>query len=142
VSAISQELQAAVCARAANRCEYCLFPQDCSLAVFEVDHVTPRSQGGLTALNNLALACPLCNAHKWAHQRGIDPTSGESVLLFDPRTQIWHEHFRWASERPFEIEGVTPCGRVTVMTLRMNDPRIVALREAFSKLGLPIKPSI
>jgi hypothetical protein len=140
VSVIPEQLRADVVARAWGRCEYCLFLQEWSLGEFEVDHVIPRSQGGPTALDNLALACPLCNAHKWAHQQGRDTATGETVPLFNPRTQVWHEHFQWSTANPFEIEGITPCGRATVAMLYMNHPRVVALRQLLSEMGVPIKP--
>jgi len=42
----------------ANRCcEYCLYPQAASSTLLEIDHVIPESKGGLTKLDNLALAC-------------------------------------------------------------------------------------
>jgi hypothetical protein len=139
MSIVSPQLRAAVVARAAGRCEYCLFPEEWHLSEFEVDHVLPRSQGGLTALDNLALACPLCNGHKWAHQQGADPVTGDTVPLFSPRTQAWREHFRWSTVSPFEIEGITPCGRATVLTLQLNLPRAVALRQALSEVGVSIR---
>jgi hypothetical protein len=139
MSGIPEHLHAAVVARAGARCEYCLFPQQWSQAEFEVDHVLPRSQGGATSLDNLALACTLCNAHKWAHQQGSDPSTGDLVSLFNPRTQIWRGHFAWAEATPFVLQGCTPCGRATVALLQMNNPRVVALRQALAQLGVPIQ---
>lgn len=139
MSAVSEQLRVAVSARAWGRCEYCLFPQEWNLGVFEVDHVTPRSQGGLTVLENLALACPLCNGHKWAHHQATDVATGVTVALFNPRTQVWSEHFRWSATIPYQIEGLTPSGRATVDRLHMNDPRVVALRRAFAEMGIPIQ---
>jgi hypothetical protein len=43
--------------RAHRRCEYCLYPQSASSTLLEIDHVIPESKGGLTELDNLALAC-------------------------------------------------------------------------------------
>jgi len=41
------------------------------------------------------------------------------VALFNPRTQVWEEHFEWAGDR---ITGTTSIGRVTVRVLNMNHP--------------------
>ena len=43
----------------------------------------------------------------------------KEVALFNPRTQVWEEHFRWASDKQ-TIEGLTQIGRATVATLSMN----------------------
>jgi hypothetical protein len=42
------------------------------------------------------------------------------VLLFNPRTQVWSEHFRW-TEDGLRIAGLTPVGRVTVVALHLSD---------------------
>jgi hypothetical protein len=57
--------------------------------------------------------------------------------LFNPRRQIWSEHFQWSPEK-WEIEGITPCGRATVATLRMNDPEIVGIRRLLTELGVQV----
>lgn len=139
MSAVPEHLRSAVVARAWGRCEYCQFPEEWSLGEFDVDHVIPRSRGGTTTLDNLALACPHCNACKWAHQDGTDTATGETVPLFNPRTQAWREHFQWSAATASEIEGITPCGRATVTRLQLNHPRAVALRQALSELGIPVQ---
>jgi hypothetical protein len=57
-----------------------------------------------------------------------DPQTNESVALFNPRRQIWREHFRWDSEG-VRIEGTTPRGRATVVALKLNRPLAVAVRK-------------
>jgi 5-methylcytosine-specific restriction endonuclease McrA len=52
-------------ARAGHRCEYCHLPTRGQAGTFPIDHVTPRSLAGPTTLDNLALACPGRNGHKW-----------------------------------------------------------------------------
>ena len=89
--------RAAVVRRAGNRCEYCQLPAQLQVGGFEVDHIVPRSRGGQTDWANVALACPHCNARKWAHVEGEDPASGQQVALFNPRTQRWEDHFQWAA---------------------------------------------
>ncbi|MGH7168835.1 MAG: HNH endonuclease [Gemmataceae bacterium] len=79
MTAFSDEVRDAVVGRAGGRCEYCHLPTRGQVATFPIDHVQRRGSGGETILENLALACPLCNAHKWAHTTGTDPLSGASV---------------------------------------------------------------
>ena len=71
----SNLLRDAVVRRARNRCEYCQLPAHLQVGGFEVDHILPRSRGGQTDLANVALACPHCNARKWAYIDGEDPRS-------------------------------------------------------------------
>ena len=41
-----------------NRCEYCLTPQEMTLATFHLDHIIPRLAGGMTRFKNLCLRYP------------------------------------------------------------------------------------
>lgn len=50
---------------------------------------------------------------------GIDPETGLRGSLFHPRRQVWAEHFKW-SEDGLSVVGLTPTGRATVETLRLN----------------------
>ena len=94
--------------------------------MFHMDHVIPRVAGGPTTADNLALACVSCSLRKWAHQTALDPDSAEEVPLFNPRTQIWAEHFRWEGER---VLPLTPTGRATVVALALNRSVILAIRQ-------------
>src|SRR5207253_9148302 len=53
-----------------GRCAYCLSPQALMNVTFEVDHILPEKEGGLTVSDNLAFSCPLCNGFKGARTRG------------------------------------------------------------------------
>jgi hypothetical protein len=132
----SDEMRAAVGARADDRCEYCHLPTRGQVATFPIDHVLPLSSGGETILDNLALACPHCNAHKSAHTTGIDPLSGASGPLFHPRRQLWSDHFQWSIQEIGLLEGKTPCGRATITRLHINDAEMVAIRQLLATLGL------
>jgi hypothetical protein len=136
VSVVSEPIRAAIVARARDLCEYCRLPQRGQVARFPVDHVLPRSSGGLTELANLALACPHCNGLKWAHQEWTDELSGNAVLLFNPRAQTWEDHFEWSAENPVVVLGKTATGRATVACLKMNDPDMLAIRLLLSELNL------
>jgi hypothetical protein len=119
--------------RADQRCEYCHLPQAAvPFSPFHVEHITARQHGGDDNLSNLALACDRCNLHKGPNLSGIDPDSGEVVVLFHPRRDSWNGHFRWNGA---EIVGLTPSGRATVQTLQMNAKRRVQLRAKLQATG-------
>ena len=119
--------------RAGQRCEYCRLPQAVGLAIrFHIEHIRPSQHGGGDALDNLALACPNCNWHKGPNLSGVDPASDAVVPLFNPRAQLWIEHFSLVGLR---IIGVTPLGRATVQLLRMNAPDRVEVRQELELRG-------
>lgn len=136
MSAFSDVRRAEVTSHAGHRCEYCHLPTRGQVATFPIDHVIPRNAGGTTATDNLALACPHCNAHKWTAVEATDPDTGEACRLFHPRQDRWDDHFEWSSVRPGELVGRTPVGRVTTAGLRINDPGMVSLRSLLAELGL------
>jgi 5-methylcytosine-specific restriction endonuclease McrA len=115
--------------RAGNACEYCRIPQDATLLIsFHIEHVVPRQHGGSDEPGTLALACDRCNAYKGPNLTSIDPDSNAIVPLFNPRQDIWGDHFAVQGGR---IAGLTAKGRATVRLLNMNAPRRVELREAW-----------
>jgi hypothetical protein len=132
MSDISASLRADVVHRAGERCEYCRLSQRGQEAAFHIDHVVPRAAGGLTTLDNLALACVSCSLRKWAKQTASDPDSGQELPLFNPRTHAWAEHFRWEGQR---IVPLTPTGRATAAALAMNRPLILAIRQEEAAIG-------
>lgn len=140
MSAVSRELRREVGARAGTRCEYCLLPAHIQSGSFPVDHILPHSRGGETELGNLALACPQCNEQKWAHVDGVDPVSGQTVSLFNPRDDRWGDHFRWSADEPMVFEGRTLRGRATIERLQMNHPEMVALRRFLANAGIAFEP--
>jgi HNH endonuclease len=142
MSTLSNSLRDEVVRRAGNCCEYCQLPAQLQIGAFEVDHILPRSRGGQTDLANLALACPHCNARKWAYIDGEDPISGQAVALFNPRMQEWADHFQWSEHRSFEIEGITAHGRATVVRLHMNHPGLISIRRLLAELGLPWRAEV
>lgn len=94
MSDIPAKLRTEVVSRAGDRCEYCQLAQVGQEATFHIDHVMPRLAGGVTTLDNLALACVSCSLRKGATQAAQDPTTGELVPLFSPRRDRWSEHFQ------------------------------------------------
>lgn len=106
------------------------------VATFPIDHIVPRSAGGETTPDNLALACPHCNGRKWVRTQANDPLTGELVELFSPRTENWDDHFRWSETEPVILEGKTPRGRATIALLELNHRKLVETRELLLELGL------
>ncbi len=137
MSKIPLRIRQAVAERAAKRCEYCQLPVDGQVATFPVDHVVPESRSGPTALDNLALACPHCNS-KWACERDTDPVTGQVVALFNPRVQIWSDHFQWSRRDPVRLDGKTPCGRATIERLQINAPTMLEARRLLRLAGLKV----
>ena len=119
--------------RAGERCEYCLIPEQLTLALHWVDHVVAEKHGGETEETNLALACVLCNQHKGSDLTSIDPQTGQIAPLFHPRRDRWLDHFRLAGAR---IEPLTPTGRVTVRLLQLNHSDRLEERELMLRLDL------
>jgi hypothetical protein len=131
----SQELREKVKNSAQNRCGYCLAPQKLMMARLEIDHIQPSSKGGTDEEVNLWLACPYCNSHKADKVEAIDPISQESIKLFNPRSQIWREHFDW-HENGTKIIGKTALGRATVSALQLDsDADAIETRRAWVSVG-------
>ena len=141
MSGVSDALRERVVDRAAGSCEYCQLPSEGQVGRFPVDHIVPRTEGGVTEPENLTLACHHCNAHEWAHRTGLDPESGDVVPLYHPRRQSWAEHFAWSTNPPHLIVGTTPTGRATVERLQMNGPDMLTARRLLASLGMfPPRP--
>jgi hypothetical protein len=109
-------------------------PQEHDELSFEIDHVIARQHSGPTRPGNLALACSLCNDSKNNRIAALDPVTGEVVRLFDPRHQVWGEHFGWSLEGD-RILGLTPVGRATAAALNLNRPALVKARQAWVAVG-------
>lgn len=119
--------------RAGERCEYCLLAESQAFFPHEPDHLIALKHGGRTTSANLALACFDCNRFKGSNIGSIDPVSGELVMLFNPRTQRWSEHFHLNGG---QIVPLTPVGRVTERLLRFNLAHRVKIRDRLASLGL------
>lgn len=117
---ISAKLRLEVVLRAGEICEFCLVHRDDSCFGYAVDHVISVKHGGRTVLDNLALSCSSCNQRKGTDVGSIVPRSGKFVPLFNPRRDVWSEHFR-LSDDALVIHGRTETGRVTVRLLGLND---------------------
>ena len=123
-----------VVARANGCCEYCRSPLRLSPDPFSIEHILPRALRGTEELTNLALSCQGCNGSKYTHTEAIDPVTGETVQLFNPRSHVWAEHFMWGDAFTLLV-GLTPTGRATVEKLRLNRPGVVNLRRMLRLAG-------
>lgn len=129
---IDAALRWLVSERAGYCCEYCLLDQDDSPFSFHIEHIIAEKHGGETEADNLCLSCPECNAFKGSDLGSIDRETGRLTALFHPRTHTWSDHFRLNS---FEIEPLSPEGRVTVFLLRLNSAERLAERVLLLKLN-------
>lgn len=100
----------------------------------EMEHIVAEALGGPTEEENLWLACSLCNQHKGCRVAGRDPVTGESVPLFNPRRQVWGEHFAWTTDGT-RVMGLTPTGRATVVGLNLNRHALVRSRRVWVRAG-------
>lgn len=128
-----------VVARAGGACEYCRLLEAASGVTFHVEHVVPRSQGGATAMSNLALGCPGCNLAKGDRTTGRDG-SGNLQSLFNPREFEpwllgWHLHFVLDRDSGI-IRSRTDVGEATIGTLNMNAANRVFARKLQIQAGL------
>ncbi len=103
-------------------------PATLSFFPHELDHVIAEKHGGQTISDNLALTCWRCNRHKGTDLGSFDPQTEEFCFLFNPRTQVWSEHF---IQNGNHIEGLTPEGRTTVKLLQFNTEERLAERQRF-----------
>jgi len=98
----------------------------------EIDHIVAQKHGGLSHADNLACACWRCNRHKGTDLISIDPDTGFVVSIFNPRTQLWTEHFRlddaWII--PTSAEG-----RATAALLQFNQPARLSERTGMIAKG-------
>jgi hypothetical protein len=95
------------------------------LIAFHVEHIVSRQHGGTDDPGGLALACDRCNAYKGPNLTSIDPDTRTVVALFNPRADVWSDHFE---VRRGHVVGLTPTGCATLRLLNMNAPRRVELR--------------
>jgi len=62
-----------------------------------------------------------------------DPRTGAATFLFNPRTQIWDDHFEINPDAT--LTGKTPEGRVTINVMRMNDEAQIQYRRFTMSTG-------
>jgi len=131
---VTEALRNQVEERANQCCEYCLSQAQFSPQRFSVEHIQPRSLGGITHIDNLALSCAGCNGHKYNKTQAIDPITNTLCSLFSPRQQSWYEHFAWNEDYTLVI-GLTPVGRASLATFKLNRSALQNLRAVLFSVG-------
>lgn len=116
------------------RCGYCQTLQVVVGYPLHVEHIIPEVAGGSSIEDNLWLACSVCNYHKGPQTHATDPILQIETSLFNPRTQIWSEHFAWSDDGT-QILGLTPIGRATVVALQLNLPFRTHSRQRWVSVG-------
>jgi hypothetical protein len=117
--------------RASRRCEYCLIHEDSVGFPHQIDHIISRKHGGSSGIGNLAYACVLCNRYKGTDIASVD-SSGRPIRFFDPRRDVWGEHFKLNGP---VIQPLTLVGEVTIRVLRLNAAERVIERQLLQTLS-------
>jgi hypothetical protein len=131
---IAPALRRRVAAQARSRCGYCLTQEIVSGVPLTVEHIIPIARGGRTVEENLWLSCRLCNESKGVLTEAVDPESGATVPLFNPRLQVWADHFAWSEDGTL-VMGRTPTGRSTVDALSLNSELHIRARAIWVEAG-------
>ena len=87
-------------------------------------------------MENLALACPRCNARKWKHVEASESESAQPAPLFNPRLHVWTDHFRWSANDSAVIEPISAIGRANLVLLDLNSSQHVTIRALLRILHL------
>lgn len=111
--------------RANACCEYCQTCEYNTGQAMHTEHIIPNNGDNI---DNLCLACPNCNLAKSAAIEALDTLTNEVVPLFNPRNQMWSDHFEWSPDGLF-LHGKTATGRATIIRLKMNRERIIRARQ-------------
>jgi hypothetical protein len=130
----SEPIRTLVMQRSAHCCEYCKSQDRFSPVYFTIDHIIPLVLGGASDLDNLAYACMLCNRLKWGKIKAFDSVTNTLVFLYNPRLDIWENHFQW-SEDFLEVIGMSSIGRATVAALQLNREKLVHYRKEMIEIG-------
>lgn len=131
---VTSQQKQAVFERAKGCCEYCRSQVRFATQPFSMDHILPRSQGGETTLENLALACQGCNNHQYTKTEARDPVTGDLVKFYHPRNHKWKDHFTWSNDFTL-IVGLSPIARATIESLKLNREELVNLRRILNAMG-------
>ena len=130
---ISDTIRKLVFNRADYRCEYCRMPQAYTLFSFQIDHIRSLKHGGKTDLDNLALACGLCNLHKGTDLGTALSKTRHITPFFHPRLDIWNEHFELTGPL---ILPKTEIGAATIQVFLFNEVERIMERQILVDAGL------
>jgi hypothetical protein len=119
-------------ARAHGICEYCLIHEQDTYLGCQIDHIIGEKHGGRTEIGNLAYCCAIYNRAKGSDIGSIDPTIGEFVRFFNPRTDHWNDHFNIQDD---PLESKTSIAAVTARILGFNSIERRLERRALKAIG-------
>lgn len=126
-------LRALVRQRANGLCEYCQLPDSVTELPHEADHIRAIKHDGPTELANLCWACAPCNDFKGSDVSAYIPGTDQLVKLFNPRIDLWQDHFWWDGPA---LQGKTGIALATISLLRINSDRRVLFRQSLMDDGL------
>ena len=132
---VSPAVRRRVRRRGRGLCEYCRSCGEYTGHDFTIDHITPESRGGTNDFENLCWCCFWCNNFKHVRTKAVDSRTGDVVRLFNPRRELWQDHFRWSRDST-RIVARTAVGRVTISALRLNRPALVRARRVWVRHGI------
>lgn len=137
---IPTELRHLVAERTEYLCEYCLIHEDDTFVGCQVDHIISLKHGGQTKAENLAYACVFCNRNKGSDIGSIVWRTGEFVQFFNPRKDVWANHFYLEGSL---IRPLTGIGEVTARILGFNSSERVLERATLITIGdYPSPPAL
>ena len=117
MSYISKKVRSLVISRAGNRCEYCRVLDYLVGFDYHIEHIIGIQHGGTDELSNLAYACSYCNWKKGPNLSTILYVGGELIPLYNPRSQIWLDHFE---VKRGEIITLSTIAEGTIKLLELN----------------------
>lgn len=123
-----------IAAQAKYQCGYCQTQESISGIPLTIEHIIPIARGGTDDEDNLWLSCRLCNELKGTLTKAADPKTGQEVALFNPRSQMWKDHFAW-DETGTHIIGQSAVGRATIAALSLNSDLRIHSRAIWVEAG-------
>jgi HNH endonuclease len=131
---VTETIKTEVFRRANYKCEYCHINETLSFFSFHVEHIVSLKHGGKTELDNLALACPICNLNKGSYIATLLPESVELVRFFNPRLDKWIDHFLLESSGLISAKSLV--GKATIKILNLNHPDSIIERKEMLIRGI------
>lgn len=113
--------------RAGDVCEYCRLPQASQEARFTLTMCCHGRSTGQRNWKTSLWRVFTCSLRKSARTSAVDLKTGSIAALFNPRTEVWSDHFAFTST--WRIRGRKPTGRATIEALGMNRTAIVLIRR-------------
>lgn len=131
---ISKQIRQAAFERANFRCEYCRIYERYSFLAFHLEHIVSLKHGGDNTLENLALACPICNLNKGTDIATFIDSINKPIRFFNPRNDDWKDHFE------IQMSGLilpkTEIGEATLKIFDFNNSDSMLERELLVINGL------